>query len=386
MNPKVDVANSRGVDWYIHEAAQYQLLTHQEEGELGRRLRGEASLDILVSSETFLFARDYAAHAAVLCSASSQFAKDWLKYTQAYPCSGNGSLDAEVDVLRHMYRKDLSHYDGFVATTARYLMRLEEYAHRVSPPVWRTAWKKQEAAFVAIRKKKNPCMVLTFSSDIQQAAEHPDAQKALYQAYRRLYYDAVAAQDRFVTSNLLLVVSIAKEYINKGVEFEDIIQFGNLGLIKSLEKFESTRYFKFSTYASYWIRQSIFSGMQDTARTIRVPMHALETINRLMKLQKEYTQLLGREPAAAEFRVFAAEKLRISPDKVDKLLLRRKRFETISLDDSVNAESDPPLEEFYTVPAHAESSLPHAQPQAIDLSYDECQLHEEIYAWGKLQD
>lgn len=154
MNARVFIPNSPGGVHYLHKASQYELLTRENEAVLGRRLRGEASLDILVSNQTFLFARDYAAHAVVFCP-DSRFAKAWDKYSQTYPVSGNGTLDEEVAALREMYSHDLSHYDGFVATTARYLIGFEEYARRVSPPIWRTAWRKEEKAFSAIQKKES---------------------------------------------------------------------------------------------------------------------------------------------------------------------------------------------------------------------------------------
>lgn len=375
MRPKVFVPKSRIVDQYLHEAAQYPLLTREDEAILGRRLRGDASLDRIVSSETFLFARDYAGQAAVL-SPDSRFARAWGSYSHAYPVSGNGSLDAEVEVLRRMYGKDLAHFDGFVALTARYLLGLEGYARLVSPPIWRNGWKQQDASFLALRKKRNSETVLSFSSEVQHyAAEHPDVQKALYRAYKSLYGDAAAAQQMLVESNLRLVVSIAVPYNNRGVEFDDLIQFGNLGLIKSLEKFDSSRGFKFSTYASWWIRQSIVRGIQDTARPVRIPVHALETIGKIIKLEKEYVSLNERP----SFREFVADRLEIPPEKVDKLLQQKKLFTPVYLDAIVNSDSETRLGDLVDVKC-AESSFSPTRPQAADLSHDEADVRNEINA------
>lgn len=230
-------------------------------------------------------------------------------------------------------------------------------------------------------RKKNPGIVLFFSDEVQQyATQYPETQKALYKAYQRLYGDAATAQDIFVKSNLRLVVSIAKHYTYKDVEFDDLIQFGNLGLIKSLEKFESTRGFKFSTYASWWIRQAIVRGIQDTVRSIRVPIYVLEKINKLTRLEKEYPQILEREPSASEFRAYAAQQLGIPPERVDKLLLQKKMLTIISLDAPISSESETLIKDLYAVPAHAESSLVHAKPQASDLFYDDAQMRDEVDA------
>ncbi len=379
MRSNVFVPKSRIINQYLDEAAQYPLLTREDEAALGKRLRGEASLDGIVSSRTFLFARNYANRAAVFC-ADSRFGKAWESYSHAYPISGNGSLDEEVELLRRMYRKDLAHFDGFVALSARYLLGLEEYAHRVSPPIWRDGWKKQDAGFLDLRKKRNPQTVLSFSTEVQHyAAEHPDVEKALYRAYQQMYGDAAAAQQTLVESNLRLVVSIAVPYNNRGVEFDDLIQFGNIGLIKSLEKFDSNRGFKFSTYASWWIRQSIVRGIEDTARPVRIPVYAIGTINKLIRLEREYFFLAERNPDKPPFRTFAAERMGIAPEKVDKLLLQKKLLSPVYLDETVNSDSETRLGDLMDITC-AESRFSPTKPQAADISCDEADVRDEIDA------
>ena len=195
-----------------------------------------------------------------------------------------------------------------------------------------------------------------------------------HRRYVRIVQTGQRAKSELIQANLRLVVSIAKRYSGRGMLFLDLIQEGNLGLMRAVDKFDHTKGFKFSTYATWWIRQAITRSIADQARTIRIPVHMVESMNRVLRMQRQMHQELEREPTLDEL----AERCGMPPDRIREIL--RISLDPLSLDSPVGEEDDSNLTDFIedlTVDAPADMATKRMLAQAVEEALGELTDREQ---------